>query len=338
MMRAFIACLFAFVCRLTAEPTELERYREWARYPPDSRPLNAGQVDLINPYSSERPAVPVQGSSNQCTMVPESAVSCGPSPFHVYLSCKNERGEVVQIDSVKFRTYIQDGQKTVPASQAAYAGDTGTNGDRAADGIHTFVVRPGAKDWGDMFLEADFRVQGRRHNQRAHWFSTPHNVAEFVSGLREQARGGHLVVFVPVRVLKPGYFVIEANLFQAGGRPVATASYEGDLKAGQQSVELRFFGKVIRDSGRNGPYVVRGLRGMRNNSPVTPSMVRQNIEQGVPLKPREQKEPWQEFMKPFPGELRTASYRADVFSPAEWTSPEKENRIRFLRNLEKQSP
>ncbi|HMW61239.1 MAG TPA: hypothetical protein PKA91_16410, partial [Leptospiraceae bacterium] len=28
----------------------LERYRKWAQYPPNSRPLFAGQVDLLDPY------------------------------------------------------------------------------------------------------------------------------------------------------------------------------------------------------------------------------------------------------------------------------------------------
>jgi hypothetical protein len=328
MIRAWCLLILLFSLQVYSEPTELERYLEWAKYPPNSRPLEPTQVDLLDPYNSDRPPVPVSGLSAACTLVPQSAVSVGTKEFKIYLHCKSSLGQPLKVDSVKARVYTEDRGKQ--KASAAPRIDAGNRPDQSIQ----FLVKPGVQDWGDMFLEADFNVQGKRHNQRAHWFSTPHNVAEFKQGATESVRQGHLYVRIPVWIHKAGYFAFDANLFSKSG-PVATSSVEGDYSAGLQTIEFQFFGKVIRDKKAGGPFTIRNIRGMRNNSPVTPSMVRDSIN-GKPLPPhKEQTEPWQEFMEPFAGAVTTAPHSLAVFSSLEWQSPEKTRRIQFLRGLEK---
>ncbi len=344
------------------DPQEvLEQYRRWAQYPPFSRPLHAGQRDLLEPYDGDRPAIgviaekaegcePVEGgakcskeaklSSARCKLTPERTISIGKSDFRVYLYCFNSADPKlprVPIKDIKAKTYVKLDRKLVGSLPPVAVGDDGNNGDaKAGDLLYTFLVRPGTKDWGPLYLEAEFTVEGRPHVQRVDWFSTPHVVARFGKGARDSLRGGHLVVTVPVQVLKEGYYKFDANLQQKEGDRefVASASFEGRLGAGSHSVEFTFWGKVIRDRNLGGPYVVRNIRGRRDNSPVTPDRLRAALESGQALGEVRHTEPLYEHIEPA-ADHETATYQASDFSDREWESPEKQRRVNYLQGLVK---
>jgi len=341
----------------------LERYKKWAQYPPFARPLTSGQVDLLNPYSAERPPIgvlqsPAQGceqnpsalgalkcakdavlSDVQCQLTPERSISVGTKDFHVYLSCvspKQNEGKPLAIDSIEAKVYRQVYRNITPSLPPVSSGDDGQNGDeKANDHVYTFSVRPTGQDWGDMFLELTFKVNGFMHNQRANWFSTPQKIAEFQTGIQAANRNGQLIVSVPVNILKAGYYKFDANLVQQEGeqKPVASVSWEGDLKTGAQSIDLQIFGKVIRDGKLDGPYILKNLRGMRNNSPVTPSILKTALQSGRTIGPQQHTEPLQEYMEPYAGQFVTDRFRAEEFSADEWQSEEKDRRIKFLESL-----
>lgn len=215
------------------------------------------------------------------------------------------------------------------------AGDDGENGDVTAnDGITTIVVRPTAQDWGQMYVEVDAKVGDLEHNQRVGWFSTPHTVAEFAGKPSESIRDGHLVITVPVNVQKKGYYEFQANLQEQGGEQkwIASATWEGDLPAGAAVVEFTFWGKIIREAGADGPYVVREIRGKRHNSPVSPSMVEKSRREGTPIPDVKHTEPIWEFVKPYGEVYETQAYTASQFSGAEWDSDEKRDRLKFLES------
>ncbi|MBX7058242.1 MAG: hypothetical protein K1X75_09250 [Leptospirales bacterium] len=337
------------------DPQErLDRYVRWAKYPPFTRPLSQGQVDLLDPYNAERPAVNVvlrparncsqgadgipnceeqaQFSDIQCSFSPERSISVGRNDFHLFLSCQNQKGEKLPIDSLQTQVFRTLHNKTYPSLPVVSAADDGANGDeKAGDRIYTITVRPTLQDWGDMYVEAKMRVGGQDHAQRAAWFSTPQPGAEFQQGIRDQVRNGDLVFTIPVRVSKPGYYEVEANLQESGGegRLLASAYWEGELSAGTQNVELVFFGKVLRDQDAQGPFVLRELRGKRNNSPVTPAQIRQSRIDGRSIS-GEHREPIWEYLLPWPGPTTTQSYSADQFHNREWDSEEKREHIRLL--------
>ncbi|HMY46070.1 MAG TPA: hypothetical protein PKX74_11360, partial [Leptospiraceae bacterium] len=85
----------------------------------------------------------------------------------------------------------------------------------------------------------------------------------------------------------------------------------------------------LRDSGVDGPYVVREIRGRRNNSPVTPSMVRKALAENREISGNHTEPLW-EYMNMAPN-YTTKSYSADDFSKEEWNSEEKNQRIEFLK-------
>ena len=336
------------------DPREvLERYVKWAQYPPTSRPLHAGMVDLTDPYNMDRPPVgvvakpaqqctsvdgiprcekPAVFSDVQCKMTPQASISVGKGDFKITLKCFNKEGVNQPLNGVVPKVYRNLFRKDYPSLPPVSFGDRGTDGDeKAGDHEWTFIVRPTQQDWGDMFLEVDFEVAGFKHNQRTSWFSTPHTVAEFRDGIQDSVRNGHLIVSVPVVITKKGYYSFDANLQGTTGDKAfaATSSVEGDFEAGARTIDFQFWGKVIRDSGVDGPYVVREIRGRRNNSPVTPSMVRKALAENREISGNHTEPLW-EYMNMAPN-YTTKSYSADDFSKEEWNSEEKNQRIEFLK-------
>ncbi len=340
----------------------LERYKKWAQYPPHTRPLYSGMVDLLNPYNLERTPVkviakPAEGcqpqadgsmkcakppvmSDVECQMTPERYISVGKKDFHISLVCRDPRQNTpAAIESIEAKVYRVPLKETVPMLPPISIGDDGQNGDeKAGDKTYTITVRPAGSDWGPVYVEASFKVLGSQHVQRTDFYSTPHATAEFQKPIRDAQRSGHLVISVPVNVSKEGYYKFDANLLEKNGeqRPVASAVWEGDLTAGNHTINLEFFGKVIRDSGISGPYVVQNLRGMRNNSPVTPSMLKAAFVTGKVIGPQEHKEPLQEYMEPVAEAYVTGSYRPEDFSSDEWKSEDKDRRIQYLEELAKE--
>lgn len=337
----------------------LDRYVKWAQYPPDSRPLFGWQKDLIEPYRVlsqplalvSKPAKgcttdengmpvckePAEFLNVRCDMNAEQSVSVGTGDHHIYLFCLDEKNERTKIENLKTRVFRIFDRKEIPTLPAIHAADDGSGGDATAgDLMYTITVRPAKSDWGDLFAEATFTVNGKEHVQRIGWYSTPHVVAEFQQGITDHNEGGHLIVRVPIQINKSGYYLIEANLQEKNDpqRFLATATYEAKLEAGRQTIPLRFWGKILRDQNVNGPYIVREIRARRNNSAVTPDMVQRSLDTGEEIS-GEQTEPLWEFVqmaKPY----ETNEYEAKSFGQEEWNSEEKQRRIDFLKQLAKE--
>lgn len=339
------------------DPVEqLEIYRRWSQYPPWSRPLHEGMVDLLDPYNSERPPVGVisrpargcatvdgtrrceeeaQFSEIQCDMQPEASISVGKDDFNVFVACRNPKGETVPIENLQVKVYRELFRERLGMLPPIHAGDDGEGGDKTAgDGVYTITVRPTDKAWGPVYVEIDGTVAGHRHNQRRDFYSTPHSVAEFGEPVQDARENGDLAFQVPVQVNKAGYYQIEANLQEAGGeeRLIASTYWEGRLEAGRRSLDLKFFGKIISDAGIDGPYKIRDIRGKRNNSAITPDQVRAARETGESLS-AEQTEPIWEYIQPVEKSYTSREYSANEFARDPWDSEEKRERLRFLERV-----
>ena len=352
---------------------ELARYESWAQYPPDSRLLNESAVDLIDPYNAELPAEtvlrrapgdceetedgrlincqePPTESGVFCTFVPERTISTGLREMKVFLRCYRQsrlRGSAnLPLRSIAPRVYwrpLGDRERIFPP---VTHGDEGRNGDAEADDyLYTFVVGHGREHWGWMDLEVSFEVEGLRHFQGCTWFSTPQIVAEFQTTMTDNIDDGHLVVSVPVEVNKQGYYEFDANLQEKDGnrRFVASSTWKGELTEGLQTIRFRFWGKIIRDTGADGPYVVREIRGRRKNSDITPAMMERaaryepekvlELVRSELVSLKERPEPLFEYLEPVVEPHITADYDADEFSDEVWDSAAKNRRIRLLQSL-----
>lgn len=339
----------------TAEQ-RLEQYIAYAKYPDYSRPLRPGDTDLQDPYrpaGTKRPLFPAKCDENEdclrafenwdyhCTLIPESVMAIRQQDFGVSAECRNERtGEPVDLSGFQLNVILErntnEGTRDIRRPGPIFFADDGTNGDlRAGDGIYRIVVRLGPDDWGWMRLNMEGEVDGiPTESSDAMWFSTPHRVAEFQAGVFDSERQGNLIVEVPVQIYKAGYYQFDANLLQVGEDrwPIANTYVNLQLSAGRHVVKFEFFGKVIRDRGLDGPYIVTMIRGRRNNTPVTPHDLRSALLENRLPKPRPEvaTQPRFEYI-PIAPDYETGFYHHGDFSDAEWVSEKKSERIRMLK-------
>lgn len=354
---------------ITEDPAEaLEYFRKWAKYPPFSRPLVRSQIEETQPFDGvrftnrvvitppsdcqrtaqgEQCLKPAVYSDISCEISPQSAISVGQGDFYVYLNCTKfenpeKTPEIVaklEIQQTKVEHLLYDKSMEKASSlPPVYSGDDGTNGDaKKGDGIYTILVRPGPNDWGEMYLTVEFTVNGMRHREVATWYSTPHVVARFEkAGITHRLADGHLKITVPVIVDRAGFYEFAANLRVEGDESeyIANSANRLELKAGRNLLELTFWGKVIRDRGLDGPYIMTGLRGWRHNGGVTPGMIAAALERGgqLPEPANEKPEPLKEYMEAGP-DYGGMAFQAGDFSNSEWDSDLKKNRIHFLEQM-----
>jgi len=118
---------------------------------------------------------------------------------------------------------------------------------------------------------------------------------------------------VDVRYAEPT--LVQAVLSDATGAiPIATYSdWFRPTTTGPQSMTISFFGKVLRDANVAGPYRVRWLHGVVEVPKADPREVWWGTPEGLPM--------------------MTAAYEPSLFSPDEYSSPEKEQAIARYEEL-----
>jgi hypothetical protein len=187
--------------------------------------------------------------------------------------------------------------------------DDGKGGDAAAgDRLYTATFVPAEARFkaigGSYVLNVDFTdPTGIVTSAKQPFLYTPEEAipARFTGKFKERLENGSLIVQAGLDVKKQGEYIINANLFDRNNHPVAHTTFRGQFDPGSQWVDLLFFGKVLRDQGKPGPYFVRDLRGYRTTGGQAPG--------------REQMPDW-------PEEYKTRAYSLDKFSGAEWKGTE----------------
>jgi hypothetical protein len=323
----------------------LEQFKEWAQYPPNSRPLTNYNYDLIQPFFvQESPLVMVddpkakEDNGYKCHLQPKTWAVIGPSSeMFIKLECRDKSNVTtpIKIDDVRvFKEF--DGQRTSTV-RADYNDDGRDGDDTAKDNIFTFKWRPMKQDWGQMILEADIQYgQGKKATVTSSFFSSPGKPAEAGNVFRDSIVEGSLVVHANIIVIKPGTYHIEANLKEANdGNFIAFATFDGSLKSGSQEIELLYFGKILQDKGYDGPYIVTDVRGHRVNLAVDPSWHEQGEEGLKKMLAAKTTEPDKELIVPFTEEYKTKPYKYSQFSKKAYNSQDKENRIKELESMVK---
>jgi len=183
--------------------------------------------------------------------------------------------------------------------------DDGRAGDPVArDHVHTCHFIPSDHelypDGGFYFAHVVFAVQGHpRTEAQVAFLHTPEErvPARFTGSFADRVGSGSLLVSVEVDVLSAGDFLLAANLYDQRGTPLARASNLYALRPGKRTVDLTFYGLILREANVDGPYVVRFLRGHRTLSGEFPN------RQDLPA---------------FDGEHTTSAYGASEFSDQRW--------------------
>ncbi|PKA17198.1 hypothetical protein [Leptospira haakeii] len=324
----------------------LKDYLEWSEYPPNSRPLSKFNEDLTNPYFIQLSPIAMvdkpedkKPNGYSCKLQPLQWAAIGvKDPLHITLECFNTSNfEKVPLNIRNVKLWKEfDGNKFVALPPDG--NDKGIDGDaHAKDNIFTFEWRPTYKDWGDMFLEVEFEYAKEKKQGKvlSSFFSSPYQPAEWSGYFLDVPRDGSLSVKTGVNVFKAGTYHLEANLVNAGnGDPIAWASFDGKLNAGRQEVEFLFFGKLIRESGYEGPYALTQLRGHRVNLAVDPDWFGQGEEGMRRILAAKTTEPDKELVGPYNKEnYTTKEYNLNTFSLKAYESPEKDQKVKQLQDL-----
>ena len=290
-------------------------------YPLDSRPLRAGQVHLLEPNSRHdwrSPLRPV-GLGLRAARSPLQVLFTGDryalvgrdtltTTLAVYPDATSKAAVPLQVSAAHVTLHPASraglpAPDALPPPVALRYRDDGQDGDAVAgDHVYTGVINPGAlglSRLGVYLVDVSFRAGGTDASASLTFQYTPASdiPARFTGKVTDSVADGSLHAVVGVEVRHPGTYIIDANLYDQAGAPLARASQRLDLDRGRQRVDLRFYGKVLRDAGRAGPYVLEQLRGYH----YMPGQ-----------------DPDREMMPPATGEHTTAAYRLDQFTDQPW--------------------
>ncbi|MBE7411082.1 MAG: hypothetical protein L6Q54_09410 [Leptospiraceae bacterium] len=323
----------------------LDHYKEWAKYPPNSRPLAIENYDLVYPFKVDNsPTIMFDSPSAKepngyrCLMQPRTWAAIGGQEMFITLECRDSTSTPVKIQVESYNVFKEWEGKQYP-THSPDVNDDGRDGDDVAkDNIFTFRWRPMQADWGQMSLETNilYGRESKKAKVSASFYSSPNKPAQFSNFFRDMVIDGSLVIKAEIKVVKPGNYHLEANLKEAeGGNYVAYATYDGQLKGGTNEVDFLFFGKVLRDKGYDGPYIFTAGRGHRVNLPIDPAWFTQGEEGLRKIQAAKTTEPDRELVVPYTEEYKTKAYTISSFSKAEWQSEEKTKRIQELQNLNK---
>ncbi|MCG6139584.1 hypothetical protein EHR01_18990 [Leptospira mtsangambouensis] len=322
----------------------LEKYLEWAEYPPFSRPMSILNHDLAFPFIIETsPDYSIDPKTNEatgyvCLFQPKTwAVIGNKDMMYVTLECRDKARNRVKVSIDSHQVFKEwEGQRYGVVS--ASVNDNGTDGDQTrGDNIFTFSWKPQKADWGQMSLVAEitYGPENLKTTLTSSFFSSPSIPAEFNGVFSDSLQDGSLIVRAVVNVYRKGKYHLEANLKdEKNGEYIAYAVYDGDLVSGSNEVEFTFFGKILRDKDLDGPYLATSFRGHRVNLPIDPEWFNQGAEGLRKIQAAKTTEPDRELVVPYKDEYKTKYYKVESFSNAAWDSADKQNRIRQIKALQ----
>jgi hypothetical protein len=321
----------------------LERYVEWAQYPPYSRPLSEGNYDLIHPFQVPLASIPMidtlgskEPNGYRCLFQPENTIIVGGADAHITLECRDKSMATtkLRVDSIQaFKEF--EGKKTGVLSPDY--NDDGRDGDKVrGDGVFTLRWKPRREDWGSInfIAKITYGEEGKKGEMQTTIFSSPNKPLEFTGVFNDRIDNGSLKVSAVVQVFKKGKYHLEANLKdEENGDWIGYSTFDGDLNQGNQEVPFIFFGKLLRDKNLDGPYIMTTLRGYRVNLPIDPDWLTQGEEGMKKIMAAKTTEPDKEYVIPYKDEHKTRKFKVEEFSKDAWNSEDKLNRIKMLSNL-----
>lgn len=291
-------------------PAAVRDYLERTVYPPDSGRLDAAG-DALEANARHERFKPVPGSQ-------------GSDPDIEFLWTANAyRFSSDETVEARFEARQGDAPVEIHALEA-WAQAEGRSG--TVGGSVPLALRPrGGARVGDLDLATHFAehhgfvVLGVRYavadvvqqEERIRIFVTPTRAipAEFTGNFRAEVRGGNLEIEAGIDVFEPGFYRVDAHLYGPHDAPIAWAAYKGELGRSDGTVPLKFFGKILRDLGSEGPYEVRQLRGYLFRDGEFPDRI---------------------HLRDYAGSFRAPQFALSEFSEAEWDDPHRRRMVELM--------
>ena len=295
--------------RAPARSAALRSYLKSSVYPPTSRPLRASQRDLIeHNRRHERPRPAFSEAGTTILFTGDRYWVSGDQPLTTWVEVRRS-GVPVEPDAVRgFIATVDAAAEAVDGTPAPI--DYALEGDRHVNVLDLSSVLPDDRAVRvRVSVEADLGGSTETAFLHITWTPPAAVPARFTGRLDDRIDRGSLLVNVGVEVYRSGWYLIDANLYDADDRPVAWARFKGELSSGDQVVPLEFFGKAILDADPTPPFRVGELRGARYV---------------------EGRDPDHEQMVPLDGRYETETAELGALSAAPWDSEHKRAKLRRL--------
>jgi hypothetical protein len=343
----------------------LTAYERFTQYPPDSRPLNTWNWDLIHPWSTDTSPAPMipsrvvsQAESLRALGVPEEeawrTVRLASLPQYQFELNKTVLAGTNDELRASLRITAGPDSETPVRFQVAKAE---LIGDQDFGSPHlgsvpfscdptksTCMFRwsaPSAdrQSWGMLELQVTVTVDGMQDDfmVRQSFYSSPMVAGKFTGVFRERIDHGSLVIDAGVSVQKRMACFLSANLFSVDKKiPTHHAERRLIVDPSMKTVSFTFFGKIFRDFGHEGAFRLQDLKGQCENLAYPPewfidSQVHQAELQEFASTPPPTREPGRIYFAYNQLTYMTHRYHNDTFSNREWTSPERQRKVELLK-------
>ena len=257
--------------RLERAQATLDGYRTSAQYPHESRPIeeHPDQVRPFEPISEERALRMPGGTAPQDVKLlttQERVFASGTESSRVTVALQSAQGRPLplRVTRAVIREVTPPGATASTAEFTPDANDAGRAGDaRAGDGVISVLVHPAAQGFGGFAgtvrLELLLEHAGQPGFLYFDLVYSPETAAVWLPGVREVASPAGIDFFVKAMVRLPGRYVVSARIDDVQGEPVALASFNAEVGAGEQEFRLPVFGKLLRDTSPAMPLKVRDI-------------------------------------------------------------------------------
>lgn len=242
-------------------------------YPPGSQPLTEGS-DPAKTMKEDNPVDAAKGI--RCVFGPRVAIVHPPDPLVIDLEVINNLGALMPIANgvARFRTEKGDPEKGPWFSTPLV--DDGSGRDLApGDRKYTATFLPSdeqkavlLKDGVHLYVEVRFEApQGLGLRDYVTTMTYSRKPDATMSGkYTESLDQGSLVIGAGVTVKVAGEYRLIGSLY-GGADAIAFASKSVHLEAGDGTIPLLFFGKILHDRGIDGPYDLRYVMLFQRSGP-----------------------------------------------------------------------
>jgi hypothetical protein len=340
-------------------------YKDYTKYPPDSRPLDSSNWDLLHPWltdSSPLPMIP-NGLAHQMDSLRTagfadeeimSRIVIPPGPRYQFDMNKTVLAGTE--DQLEARLTVTPGRgfiepPRVHITKAVLTGDDafgnpplGTVSFTCEDQrpVCTFHWKaPSAEKqyWGVLDLVVDVTVEGAADSfvVRQSFYSSPMVAGRFTGKFQEKLQNGSLIVDVGVAVQKRMACFVSGNLYSVDKEvPAVHAERRMIVDPSMKTIALTFFGKIFRDFGHEGAFRLQDLKTQCENLPYPPEWFMDSLSHQVELQafqnnPPATREPTRIYFAYSNATYTTQRYASGVFSEQEWQSPEKNRKIEAFK-------
>jgi hypothetical protein len=343
-------------------------FKDFAKYPPESRPLNTSNWDLLHPWATDTSSLPMvpqqimrQVDSLRASGLPEEEVLRAvpiPSslPKYEFEMNKTILAGIHNEDELRARlTVTPTPGSSLPlrihVTRAEIIGDsdfgspnlgTAPFSCEANAPVCTFQWKAQSTQkqfWGALELEVTVTIEGGADEfvVRQSFYSSPMTAGRFTGSFQEKIENGSLVIAAGVEVQKRMACFVSANLFSAD-KEVPTHHVERRMivDPSMKTVEFNFFGKIFRDFGHEGVFRLQDLKAQCENLPYPPEWFLDSIAHQAELldfqnHPPATKEPSRIYFQYNNFTYTTHRYPNSVFADQEWQSPERTRKLEALK-------